>query len=82
MYRIYVFVNRRYVVLNVLDWNMAETRYSLRLKISVNDICVNQIFSSLVRFVENIDKFISLNKFIMKIDFIIHLMILTMYYKY
>jgi hypothetical protein len=41
-----------------------------------------QTFLTLTRFIEILAIFVSSNKFIMKIDSIIYLMILIMYYKY
>jgi hypothetical protein len=45
-------------------------------------ICADQISFSLTKFVENISDICISNKFIMKIDSTIYLMILIMYYKY
>jgi hypothetical protein len=44
-------------------------------------IHADQTFSSLTTFIENITTFVSLNKFIIKIDSTIYLLIPTMYYK-
>jgi hypothetical protein len=41
-----------------------------------------RVSQTLLRFVKNISNILSLNKFIMKIDSTIYLMILIMYHKY
>jgi hypothetical protein len=46
------------------------------------EIRTDQIFSRLIKFIKILTIFVSHNKFIMKIDSTIYLIILIMYYKY